>query len=825
MMRETTRQTWVRTFLEDSARDLRHCLRLLTRAPLFTTVALLSLALGIGATSAIFTLTNAILLRMMPVGQPERLVQVNRTGPGGAGPVVSYPAFQLLRESAGFEDMLATSFIARWSVSLGSGAAERASVELVSPNYFSVLRLRPVLGKLTLDPGAAVISHGYWTRRFGGDPGVLGQLVSINGAGVTIAGIAPRHFGGIRAGDSAEIWLSLVMQPRVMGGQGLLNSAGDNWLRVLGRLDPGVTLVQARDQANGVFRSHLLQRATGMTGASRDNFLAERIELAEGGFGLSSLRETYSRPLRVLLGASALALLITCGNLAHLLLERAERRRREIALRFALGAARLRVVRQLLTESILLAVLGGGLGILFALWGSRSLARLTLPDARSDALALQPDWRVLAFAATVALLTGILFGLAPAILAARTDLTAAVKETAARRRSGFSRALAVSQVSMALALVSGAGLFARSLWNLRTADPGFDQARLVLARLDCRALPDRAASGRLLEKVRDRVESLPGVSSASLSNRVYFSGGEGQRSISVRGYVPLSGADLNPFTIAASEGFFETLGVRLIAGRSLTRQDRESETPRVAVVNESFARYYFGAGNPLGRTFGFGGENTNSTIEIVGVVADTRDGRLWETPRHIVYTPLLVGAPPVEATLAVRAVGNPEAVMASIRVAVRQTHASVSVASLQTMREQIDRSLNREWLVAALSGFFAILALLLACLGLYGVLASGVRSRMKEFAVRIAVGASTSDVVRLVARETIGTLAAGLSLGAILALGTGHVAAGLVFGISPYDAETLLAAVGIIILAAALATWGPARSAGRADPAAALRDQ
>jgi len=825
LVKETTRQMWGWVLVEDLVRDLRHSVRLLARAPVFTTVAVLSLSLGIGATSAIFTLANAIMLRMMPVGEPDRLVQINRVGPGGAGPVVSYPTYQLIRESPGFEDMLATNWVSRWSVSVGSGPAERASVELVSPNYFSVLRLAPILGNLTLDPGSAVISYGYWTRRFGGDPSVLGKPLSVNGVGVTIAGVAPTHFVGVRTGDSAEIWLSLLMHSQVMGGRSMLNSVGDNWLRVMGRLDLGVSLTQAKDGVNAVFRNHLVQRASGMTGASRDNLLAERVELVEGGFGLSNLRERYSRPLRVLLGASALALLITCANVAHLFLGRASRRSREIALRFALGAARLRVVRQLLTESVLLAIIGGSLGVLFAVWGSQSLAHLTLPDARPDALALRPDWRVLAFATAVALLTGILFGLAPAIQAARTDLTEALKEAAVRRRSRFSRALAISQVSIALALVSGAGLFARSLWNLRSFDPGFDQARVVLARIDSRAVSDRAASRRIFGEIKDRVETLPGVLSASLSSRVFFSGGEGQRNISVRDYVPPPGADLNPFVITASEGFFETIGVRLIAGRSFTQRDEDSESVRVAVVNESFARYYFGSAKPLGRTFGFGGDGASSTIEIVGLVADTKDGQLWEKPRHIVYTPRLIRDSPVEATLAVRAVGNPEAVMALIQAAVHQTNRTVSLASLRTMREQIDRSLNRERLLATISGFFALFALLLACLGLYGVLAYGVRQRTKEFAVRIAVGASASDVQRLVARETMWTLVAGLLLGAILAVSTGRVAASLLFGISPYDSATYLVAAGTIVVAGALATWGPARNAARADPASALRDQ
>jgi predicted permease len=825
LIKEDIRAMWGWASLDRFGQDLRYGTRMLRKAPAFTVVAIASLALGIGASSAIFTLMNAVMLRMMPVGEPQRLVQVNRTGPGGAGPWVSYPTYRLLRQSAGFEDMLATNWVSRWSVALDSGPAEGASVELVSPNYFSVLRMKPILGALTAEPGGAVISYGYWKRRFGGDPAAIGKTLSVNGAAITIVGVAPALFAGVRAGESAEIWLSLLMQSQVTGGRNLLNQAGDNWLRVLGRLKPGASLAQAKDGANVVFRSHLIERVGGMTGASSDNLLAERIEIAEGGFGLSNLRERYSLPLQVLLGASGLALLITCANLAHLLLERGARRRKEIALRLALGAARRRLVRQLLTESVLLAVIGGGLGALFAVWGSDALARLALTDTRPDALALQPDWRVVAFTTAVALITGIVFGLAPAIQAAQTSLTEAIKEAAMRHRSRLGRTLAISQVSIALTLVSGSGLFARSLWNLQSFDPGFDQAHVVLARIDTRALGARAASGRVFRDLKQRIETLPGVLAASLSDRAFFGGGEGQRNISVRGYTPPRGGDLNPFVISVSERFFETMGVRLIAGRPLTSRDEESRSTRVAVVNESFARYYSGAASPIGRTFGFGDERANSTIEIVGLVADTKDGSLREKPRHIVYTVFLVADAPVEAILAVRAVGNPEAVMASVRAAVQQTHRAISLASLRTMREQIDRSLNSERLLATLSGFFAVLALLLACLGLYGVLAYGVRRRTKEFAVRIAVGARASDVERLVVRETSSILAIGLVLGAILAVGAGRLAAGLLFGLSPYDGPSLLIAALAIVVTGAVATWGPARNAARADPISALRDE
>jgi predicted permease len=394
-----------------------------------------------------------------------------------------------------------------------------------------------------------------------------------------------------------------------------------------------------------------------------------------------------------------------------------------------------------------------------------------------------------------------------------------------RHRSRLGRTLAISQVSIALTLVSGSGLFAGSLWNLQSFDPGFDQAHVVLARIDTRALGAHGASGRVFRDLKQRIETLPGVLAASLSDRAFFGGGEGQRNISVRGYTPPRGGDLNPFVISVSERFFETMGVRLIAGRPLTSRDEESRSTRVAVVNESFARYYFGAASPIGRTFGFGDERANSTIEIVGLVADTKDGSLREKPRHIVYTVFLVADAPVEAILAVRAVGNPEAVMASVRAAVQQTHRAISLASLRTMREQIDRSLNSERLLATLSGFFAVLALLLACLGLYGVLAYGVRRRTKEFAVRIAVGARASDVERLVVRETSSILAIGLVLGAILAVGAGRLAAGLLFGLSPYDGPSLLIAALAIVVTGAVATWGPARNAACADPISALRDE
>jgi len=808
--------------VEAIARDVRFAVRVITKDRWSSATAIATLAIGIGASSAIFTVMNAVMLRMMPVGEPHRLVQVNRIGPGGAGPWVSYPTYRRLRESGGFEDMLTTSGISRWTVVIDS-EPERAAVELISPNYFSVLRMSAALGRLTAEPDEAVISSGYWSRRFGKDPAIIGKAVSVNGAAVTIAGVAPPRFPGVRAGESAEIWLSLLMQSQVMGGRNLLDDAGHNWLRVLGRLGPEASRAQATHSANVMFRSSLVERAGGMATASRDNFLAERIELAEGGFGLSTLRERYALPLRILLGASGLALLITCANLAHLCLVRAQRRRKEIALRLALGAQRRHIARQLLIESVLIAVIGGGLGVFVAAWGSDALTRLALVDARPDALALQLDWRVVAFTTAVALATGLLFGLGPAIQSARTSLTEVLKAGAPHHRSWPGRALAISQVTFALALVSGAGSFARSLWNLQSLDPGFDSAHVVLARIDTRGLPDRSAAARTLRELKERLETIPGVHSASLSSHAFFSGGEVQRNISVRGYVPPRGADLNPFVIAVSEGFFDTMGVHLIAGRSLTRRDQDPESTQVAVVNQRFARYYFGTASPVGKTFGFGDESTSSSVEIVGVVGDTRDGHLRDDVRHIVYIPFPAADAPVEATLTVRAASDPDAVMASIRAAVRDTHRSVAIVSLRTMREQIDRSLNRERTIATISGFFAILALLLACLGIYGVLAYRVASRTKEFAVRMAVGASTSDVRRLVAHETAVILALGLLAGAILAITTGRLAAGLLFGLSSYDAATLVGAAVAIVATGAMATWRPTKGAVRANPASVLR--
>ena len=807
--------------VEALTRDFRFAARVLLADPWVSVTTIALLSIGIGASSATFTLMNAVMLRMLPVEEPQRLVQVNRVGPGGAGPWISYPTYEALRGSAGFDGMLATNGASRWTVTVGAEPAEQTSVELGSANYFRVLRLEPLLGTLTLDPGTAVISHGYWTRRFGAAPDVLGQRLAVNGASVIVAGVTPRGFAGVHAGASTDIWLSLLMQPLVLGGQNTLEQAGHNWLRSIGRLAPDAAVAQARDAADAVFRNTLIGRVGGAPAESRDPLLAERIVLADGGFGLSNLRRTFSSPLQVLLGASGLALLITCANLAHLFLVRAARRHKETAIRLALGAARRHVVRQLLMESMLLSAVGACLGMLLGRWGTGALAGILLGGGISGALPLDLDWRVLAFTSAIAVAAGLLFGLVPALQAARTSVLDALKAGRTRRRSRAGQFLAVSQVAVALTLVSGAGLFAKSLAGIRSADLGFDAGQTVLARLDTRAASARTAAGQALRELRQRLAASPAVLSTTLSSRAFFAGGDVQRNISVRGYVPSPGADLNPFVIAVADGFFTTMGIRVLEGRVVS--DRDTVTaPTVAVVNESFARYYFGAESPIGKRFGFGDVSTSGNVEIIGLVADTRDGHIREEPRHIAYVPLGTAQPPLEITLAVRTIGRPDTAMTLVRTMIHETR-GLSLGHLQTMEEQIDRSLNRERLLAILAGGFGMLSLGLACLGIYGVLGYGVRNRAREFAVRVAVGASGSDIGRRIARDVLGILAIGTAAGVLMSLGTGRLAAGLLFGVSPYDLTTLTMAVAATVAAGVLGAWGPARRAARADPMLALR--
>jgi predicted permease len=827
------RQRWE----DEMIQDLRFGVRMLLKDKGFTAVAVLSLALGIGANTAIFSLIDAVLLKTLPVERPDQLYFIQNAGTrgpdGGAPP---YPCFERFRDrNQSFAGMAAFSQLdPRLRI---DGQIEEARGQRVSGNYFSLLGVKAILGR-TLSPVddsvpgkggpdglVAVISYNYWTRRFGRDPAVVGKVVQLGDDPVTIVGVTQPEFYGLIPGREGDISL-----PMMVVGADVLTEKTSRWFAAVGRLKPGVPVEQARADLDTTFQSYMDE--TGVNAERRREFFA-RIDLSPAGKGLSRLRRQFSQPLQALMAIVAMVLLIACANVANLLMARATARRKEFAVRLAMGASRIRIMRQLLTESLLLVSLGGSLGLLFAPWGSAFLASFFGAGRDRLFIDLPLDHRVLLFTTGLSLLTGLIFGLAPALQATRVDPSPALKDGAGasgRSRSRFGKSLVVAQVALSLLLLVVAGLFARTLHNLKSVDAGF-QADGVLT-MDV-APPETLYQGVRLANLRKdivaRVERLPGVRSASLGALSPLAGYNRGVSIEVSNFTPRSGQDNEISMNQVSPGYFQTFGVSVLRGRGLTDADNES-APRVALFNEAAARFYFGDRSPLGAIIRFGyspryEKEPPPPYEIVGVVRDTRYDNLREPDTRMIYLPLaqkrdrLLG----QLTLAVRAEGRPTELIAATINEIRGAGSDILITNIASFNEQIDQSLVRERLVATLSLFFGALALLLACIGLYGVMSYDVARRTHEIGVRMALGASSRRVMRLVLRETLLWVALGSALGLGAALATTRWVESLLFGLKPHDPLTIGLAAIVLLAVAAVAAYLPARRASRVDPMAALR--
>jgi predicted permease len=825
--------------LEDEMfQDLRYGVRMLLASKMFTLVAVLSLALGIGANTAIFSLLDAVLLKTLPVKQPEQLVLVGAAPPDQPlrGVPFSYPVFRELRDkNAVFSGMFAWSGLPM-SMS-GGGQTERVLGELVSGHFFAVLGVNPHLGRVFTEaddqsPGAhpvAVISYNFWQRRFGADPGIIGQTISLNGYPFTVVGVTAQGFHGIQVGVAPDVRVPLMMNNQVRpGGSPVFENRRNGWLAVMARLKHGLSLEQAQAGADTVFqiiREPDVRRNTGDTADDRfGRSIRLRLESAKNGVA-SNLTRQFGQPLRVLMYLVGVVLLIACLNVANLLLARATTRQKEIAVRLALGAGRFRLVRQLLTEGFLLAALGGALGLVFARWGTGLLLSF-LPQGRIPlVLEIKPDLRVLGFTLGVTLLTGLLFGLAPALQATRPNLIPALKNetvvvAGGRRRWELRRLLVILQVALSLVLLVGAGLFVRSLRNLQTVDDGYHTDQVVTMALD------PAQSGYKAEQLRsfydqlsERVAALPGVKTATYTYYVPMSGGFSRYGIEVPGYQPRPGEDMGVLQNQVGAQFFATFGIPLLAGREFNAQDTP-ESPKVVIVNESLARRFFGAESPLGRRITL--ENYKD-LEIIGVVADAKYRTLKEALPQTAYLPFSQYSTLRERTLSVRAAGRASALVAALRREVRGLDPQLPVFNIKTFAEQINESVSRERLVALLSSFFGLFALLLAALGLYGVMAYAVVRRTREIGIRMALGAQVGNVLWLVLRETLLLIFIGIAIGLPVALAASRLTEGLLFGLTANDPLTLALAVLVLIAIAALAGYLPARRAARVDPLVALR--
>ena len=831
-------------------KDIRYGFRGLFKRKGFALIAVLTLALGIGANTAIFTLVNAVMLKKLPVYKPEELVLFSdATGEGtsiedsprtGVWQLFSYASYEhLLKNNQSFQDIVAVrsgeSPLSVRQTDSQANAAVRARGHLVTGNYFAVLGVKAMRGRVLTPeddnpsaPPAAVISHRYWQQQFNSDPNIVGKTLIINGLNFTVAGIAPPEFFGIRVRRPPDYWLPLSFQPQIELRGDYLTNTQAYWLTPLGRLKPGVTMAQAQANMNLALQQFLTEQAGSKLTEERQKGIQNTyITLVSGQGGLSGLRRAYSTPLQMLMAIVGMVLLIACANVGSLLLSRAASRKSEISLRMALGATRWRIVRQLLTESMLLAIVGGVCGVLLAQWGVTVLVNLV---ARTSPLDTRPDAGVLLFTLGVSIVAGVLFGLVPAVQASRTNLSSAMKEKN-RMRTGFLRfnlssLMVVMQVGLSMVLLTGAGLFARSLVKLQGEDLGFDRNNLLLLEIDPRLAGYKPTElGSLYQQVIDRVGSLPQVRNVSMATYAPLSGTRRTSSIKVTGYVAQPDEDLSVQDILAGPKYAETLGIPLLRGRDIEQRDTPS-SQFVAVVNTTFAEHYFKNQNPIGRTFTFDDETDNGkSIEIVGVVGDIKSDDPRDKPDATIYRPILQiqdGAA-FMATIHVRTLSDPAAITNQVRQMINQIDDKLPIFGVTTLNDRLRDNLNQDRLIAQLVSFFSALALILACIGLYGVMAHGVARRTNEIGIQMALGARGGNIAWMILRETLYLVLAGLVIGVPAALLGARLIATQLFNMSPTDPLTLTAAAIVLTLVALLAGYLPARRASRVNPLNALR--
>jgi predicted permease len=814
-------------------KDIRYACRSLLRQPGFTAIAAITLALGIGANTAVFSLIDAVLLRLLPVDRPEQLFFIQNVGPlrpnGGAPP---YPCFERFRDQNQSFSGLAAFTTRDLRVRI-DGEREQVSGQFVSGNYFTLLGVSSSLGR-TLNPVddsepgksgsggyAAVISYKYWTRRFGRNPAVLGKTVQIHNDPVTIVGVTQPEFYGLVPGNEIDITLPIMFE-----GASALADRNSWWFKAVGRLKPDVPVAKAQADLNAIYQPFIGE--AGMSPEMRRDYFA-RIELSPASKGLDSLRRQFSRPLQALMFIVALVLLIACANVANLMLARGAERRKEFAIRLALGASRSRLICQLLAENLLLFVVGGLLGLVFAVWGGQFLTSFFVNGTERLSINLSLDYRVLFFTAVVSLLTGLLFGLAPALQVTRIDPSPALKgsnTSGIRARSLLGKSLVAAQVALSLLLLVGAGLFLRTLRNLNNVEAGFRRAGVLTMHVNpaLRSADQLPQLANLWNEILGRVKSLPGVRSASLSTLTPLDGNDRAVRVEVPGFTPNSEQDNDIRLNQVSSEYFRTFGIPLLQGREFADSDNETAL-KVAIINETAARFYFGDRSPIGGLLNFDrGRKPRVQYQVVGVVKDARSVNLREPETRLVYLPRLQAFDQLgQLRLAVYTQGRPKDLISGIRNELRATGADILVTDVLTLDEQIEHSLSQERLVSTLSTFFGVLALLLACIGLYGVMAYNVARRTREIGIRMALGAPRGSVLNMVLKETLLMVFAGVVVGLTAAFATTRLISGLLFGLAPNDPATVVLAAALLIGVAVLAGYIPARRATKVDPLVALR--
>jgi predicted permease len=815
-------------YIENFIQDVRYGLRMLAKNPGFTAVAIITLALGIGANTGIFSLANALLLKTLPVRDPERLVIIRLPDPHGGYNGIPYPTFEYFRDhNRVLSGIFASSIPDHLDVSI-DGHAELVRGHVVSGGYYSTLGVNAVLGRTITprddapgEPPVVMISYDYWKRRFGASPDVIGKNVEVNGAGFTIIGVTPPGFFGLLAGFSPEVTASISMQPRLMGDGSLPNDRSTWGVETLGaRLKPGVTLAEARADLDLLFRQTL------GSAHPQDKL---RIEVTPGSRGLSVIREHFTPPLLILMAVVGLVLLIACANVANLLLARATARRKEIAMRLALGAGRARLIRQLLTETVLLATFGGALGLAFAAWIKHALLAIIASAGLPITVSAQIDSRVLAFTGLVALATGVLFGLVPAIRATKVNLIPDLKAGPGmvgrgRVNLGLGQALVVSQIAVSLLLLVSVGLFVRTLRNLKEVNPGFNPEHVLLFTVEPHLLGYKDARlVNLYKELLVSVRGVPGVRAVSSSRTAPLTPGGVDATISIPGYIPLPGENPTVQETFAGPNFFEAMGVPLLLGRDFTLQDAE-DAPKVAVINETAALRFFGNRNPIGVHFTL--SERQGPIQLIGVVRDAKYRSLQEPTAAMVFLPFLQFSPEAQRmTLEVRTAMSPETMVAAVRQRIEAIDRNLPMIDTKSLTEQVDESLMPERLIATLSSLFALLALMLACVGLYGIMAYAVARRTQEIGIRMALGAHRRDVLNLVVGQGFKLGMIGVAIGIIAALGLTRFLSSILYGVKPSDPVTFSTVSLILIGMALVACYVPARRATTVDPMIALRNE
>lgn len=829
------------------ASDFRFALRTFRRSPLFTAVAVLSLALGIGANTAMFTLIDQLMLRLLPVRDPEQLVMLWTTGPhlgnNRGSRAASYPMYQDFQAKAPAFSHVFCRYLNPVSISF-DGRTERVNAELVSGNYFDALGVRPALGRVftpeqddRLYKGhpSVVLSYDYWATRFASDPAIVGRKMLVNNYPMEVVGVSVPGFTGLDPSRSPQIRVPIQMKPVITPGWDSIGDRRSQWIQMFARMKPGYSVASATASLQPLLKQILAEELTqeqlrDVSAYNRDRFLQRIVKAEPAAAGYSELRQSYATALIVLMCMVGLVLLIACSNVANLLIARAVSRQKEIAVRLSVGASSRQLLRQLLLEALMLSVTGGVFGVVLAVWTTRALLRFLPSDTTTIMLRAEPDWRILAFSAGLVLVTTVVFGLVPSIQALRVDLWNTLKDAGGAvaghaRSARLRKGLVVAQVALSFLLLCGAGLFVQSLTNLRNVNSGFhDLENLVTFQVDPALngydLPRLQAFYRnLLESIR----ATPGVNSASYASVPLLHGSEWDSSMSVEGHQAKDGEDIQAYMNSIAPSYWQTMGIPMIEGRDFDDRDRGDKF-RVAIVNRQFAEHFFGKRSAVGRHIGFGGgPKTKLDIEIVGVVENS----LYEGPRQGVRRQVFVSGMqssfPGSVAFYVRTTTESRSLFSTLRQQVARLDGAMPIYEMKTLESQLDETLGTERLIAALSAAFGILATALAAIGLYGVMAFVVAQRTKEIGLRMALGAQQRSVQWLVLREVLILLGVGLAVALPTALLLSRYVSSQLFGVQPADLSTAATALALLSLVAAGAGFVPARRASGIDPMIALR--